>query len=108
MICTTHTCKKWHQCARWTRASIMFSVVILLFGIGGYAAAAEDEESNVLEEILVTATKTGVSKLQDTPISISAFTLWAQNSVGFCNLRIFYNIFLRAQNDLPSDKVYER
>ena len=22
--------------------------------------------------------------------------LWAQNSVGFCNLRIFYNIFLNA------------
>jgi len=47
-------------------------LVIFLLGISSITFASEDSEDYVLEETVVTATKTGETKLQETPIAITA------------------------------------
>lgn len=55
---------------------VLLTLLFAFFVSGGNALAQQesDDEGTVLEEILVTATKTGATSLQNTPIAITAFT----------------------------------
>ncbi|MBW2369568.1 MAG: TonB-dependent receptor [Deltaproteobacteria bacterium] len=55
-------------------AFLLMVVVVLLFGIPGHTRAEEEAEDYMLEETTVTATKVGETKLQETPMSITAFS----------------------------------
>ena len=55
----------------------LLKIVILtsLAAVTPTAFAAEQDKEETLQEIIVTATKIGVTKLQETPLAISTFTV---------------------------------
>lgn len=67
----------WKPGGRLRSLFILPVVVILLFGFGGFAFSADEKENTEafeLEEMTVTATKTGETNLQETPLSITVFS----------------------------------
>lgn len=60
------------------------NVIVLALGVYAGAVAAQDEP---LEEILVTATKTSATSVQDTPIAITVFTEDMLAQKGITNFR---------------------
>jgi len=56
--------------------AIFFTLLVLLmFGVPNFVGAEETaSEDFILEDTVVTATKTGMTKIQDTPLAITAFS----------------------------------
>jgi iron complex outermembrane recepter protein len=62
------------------------ALVAITLGFGA-SAHAQTAASSRLEEVIVTATKTGSSNLQDTPIAITAFTAATLERTGLTDVR---------------------
>ncbi|MBW2370329.1 MAG: TonB-dependent receptor [Deltaproteobacteria bacterium] len=56
------------------KGTLCLIVGLLVFGLCGFIQAAEESEDDyILEDTVVTATKTGETRLQETPISLTVF-----------------------------------
>ncbi len=64
----------------------------LIAGLGASPALAQSSEVGMLEDIVVTATKTGATRLQDTPMAISAFDGAAIERSGIRDMRDLVNL----------------